>query len=38
MKDRQLLTLDEERIAAEARAHAPIVWERFRAIAEAERS
>jgi putative selenium metabolism protein SsnA len=37
MKDRQLLTLDEERIAAEARAHAPIVWERFRAIAEAER-
>lgn len=37
MKDRRLLTLDEERIAAEARAYAPVVWERFRAIAEAER-
>lgn len=37
MKDRQLLTLDEERIAAEARAHAPRVWERFRAIVESER-
>lgn len=37
MKDRQLLTLDEERIAAEARAYAPVIWERFRSIAEAER-
>lgn len=37
MKDRQLLTLDEERIAAEARAYAPVIWERFRAIAESER-
>ncbi len=37
MKDRQLLTLDEERIAAEARAYAPTIWERFRSIAEAER-
>lgn len=38
MKDRQLLTLDEERIAAEARAYAPVIWERFRAIAESERN
>lgn len=38
MKDRQLLTLDEERIAAEARAYAPVIWERFQAIAESERS
>ncbi|WP_376789209.1 putative aminohydrolase SsnA [Thermoflexus sp.] len=38
MKDRQLLTLDEERIAAEARAHAPRIWERFREIVESERS
>ena len=37
MKDRQLLTLDEERIAAEARAYAPRIWERFRAIVESER-
>lgn len=38
MRDRQLLTLDEERIAAEAQAYAPVIWERFRSIAEAERS
>ncbi len=37
MKDRQLLTLDEERIAAEARAYAPVIWERFRTIAASER-
>ncbi len=30
MKDRELLTLDEERIAAEARAYAPKVWEAYR--------
>lgn len=29
MHDGQLTTLDEGRIAAEARAHAPIVWERY---------
>jgi cytosine/adenosine deaminase-related metal-dependent hydrolase len=29
MKDRQLLTLDEEKIAAEARELAPKVWERY---------
>jgi len=29
MKDRELLTLDEEKIAAEARALAPKVWERY---------
>ena len=29
MKDRVLLTLDEEKIAAEARALAPKVWERY---------
>ncbi len=29
MKDRELLTLDEEKIAAEARALAPQIWERY---------
>jgi len=29
MRDRQLLTLNEERIAAEARAKAPEVWEAY---------
>ncbi|GAB4398815.1 MAG: putative aminohydrolase SsnA [Anaerolineales bacterium] len=29
MKDRQLLTLDESEIAAQARAHAPRVWEAY---------
>ncbi len=29
MKDRQLLTLDEEKIAAEARALAPEIWKRY---------
>ncbi len=33
MWDRQLLTLDEAAIAAEARAKAPEVWARFRALA-----
>lgn len=32
MRDRVLLTLDEERIAAEARAIAPKVWKRFEEI------
>jgi putative selenium metabolism protein SsnA len=32
MRDRVLLTLDEERIAAQARAIAPQVWARFEAI------
>ncbi|MBI5567201.1 MAG: putative aminohydrolase SsnA [Chloroflexi bacterium] len=32
MRDRVLLTLDEERIAAEARAIAPRVWKRFEEI------
>lgn len=30
MRDRHLLTLDEEAIAAQARAQAPAVWERYR--------
>ncbi|OIO83824.1 MAG: hydrolase [Anaerolineae bacterium CG2_30_57_67] len=34
MKDRQLLTLDETEIAAQARAYAPKVWETYRKIAE----
>jgi hypothetical protein len=29
MKDRELLTLDEEKIASEALRNAPGVWERF---------
>lgn len=29
MRDRQLLTLDEEAIAAAAREYAPVVWERY---------
>jgi len=29
MRDRKLTTLDEERIAAQAREHAPKVWQRF---------
>jgi cytosine/adenosine deaminase-related metal-dependent hydrolase len=32
MRDRVLLTLDEERIAAQAREIAPQVWRRFEAI------
>jgi putative selenium metabolism protein SsnA len=36
MRDRTLLTLDEERIASEARAHAPRVWARFAEITAAE--
>jgi cytosine/adenosine deaminase-related metal-dependent hydrolase len=31
MRDRQLLTLDEEAITARARQHAPGVWERYNA-------
>ena len=34
MRDRQLLTLDESEIAAEARALAPKVWERYTRIAQ----
>jgi hypothetical protein len=33
MQDRQLLTLDEGAIMAEALAHAPAVWERYQANA-----
>jgi hypothetical protein len=29
MKERELLTLDEEKIAAEARALAPKIWKRY---------
>jgi cytosine/adenosine deaminase-related metal-dependent hydrolase len=29
MKDRELLTLDEEKIAAEAQAIAPQIWQRY---------
>jgi cytosine/adenosine deaminase-related metal-dependent hydrolase len=29
MRDRKLLTLDEERIAAQAREYAPKIWKRF---------
>jgi len=36
MKDRQLLTLDEERIAARARELAPGVWERYRGFVPAD--
>jgi len=32
MKDKQLLTLDEEKIAAEARALAPEIWERYQSF------
>jgi hypothetical protein len=32
MRDRILLTLDEERIAAQAREIAPQVWQRFEEI------
>ena len=32
MRDRVLLTLDEERIAAQAREIAPKVWRRFEEI------
>jgi cytosine/adenosine deaminase-related metal-dependent hydrolase len=35
MRDRALVTLDEERIAAEARALAPQVWERYGRFAQA---
>jgi putative selenium metabolism protein SsnA len=35
MKDRQLLTLDAEAIAAHARELAPAVWEKYRTFAEA---
>jgi hypothetical protein len=33
MRDRQLLTLDEAAIAAEARELAPEVWERYESYA-----
>ena len=36
MRDRQLLTLDERAIMAEALAHAPAVWERYNAFAAQE--
>jgi cytosine/adenosine deaminase-related metal-dependent hydrolase len=36
MKDRVLLALDEERIAAEARRRAPEIWKRYAAIANAD--
>ncbi len=36
MRDRQLLTLNEARIAAEARAKAPAVWEAYRKFVPAE--
>jgi putative selenium metabolism protein SsnA len=36
MRDRALLTLDEEAIAAEARAYAPRLWSRFAELAAAE--
>jgi putative selenium metabolism protein SsnA len=36
MRDRQLLTLDEERLAAQAREVAPRVWQRFEAITRSE--
>ena len=36
MRDRGLLTLDEEAIAAEARAYAPRIWARFAEIERAE--
>jgi putative selenium metabolism protein SsnA len=36
MKDRQLLTLDEERIAARARELSPGVWERYRSYVPAD--
>jgi hypothetical protein len=29
MRDRDLLTLDEEKIAAEAQAIAPAIWKRY---------
>ena len=32
MQDRKLLTMDEESITAEARQHAPQVWERYRSF------
>jgi putative selenium metabolism protein SsnA len=35
MKDRELLTLDAEAIAAHARELAPVVWEKYRTFAEA---
>ncbi len=34
MRDRELLTLDEAAIAAEARAYAPTVWERYEKFAQ----
>ena len=34
MRDRQLLTLDEAAITAEARAYAPTVWERYEKFAQ----
>ncbi len=36
MRDRELLTFDEERIAAQARAIAPRVWKRFEEITQHE--
>jgi cytosine/adenosine deaminase-related metal-dependent hydrolase len=34
MRDRKLLTLDEERIAAQAREYAPKIWKRFTELSE----
>ncbi|MBN1680643.1 MAG: putative aminohydrolase SsnA [Anaerolineae bacterium] len=34
MRDRQLLTLDEDAITSAARAHAPEVWERYNSFAQ----
>jgi len=38
MRDRQLLTLDEQAIADEALALAPAIWERYRANATGARN
>jgi putative selenium metabolism protein SsnA len=35
MRDRKLLTLDEERIAAQAQEYAPKIWKRFMELSEA---
>jgi hypothetical protein len=32
MHERKMLTMDEESITAEARLHAPKVWERYRSF------
>jgi hypothetical protein len=36
MRDRMLLTLNEEEIAAAARARVPAVWERYRSYVPAD--